>query len=91
MARDVMTIRLDRTFRSRLQVAAKRRRVTPSAAARVALEGWLEAEDRVASSRPYDEIGDLIGSVRGGDAGRSTRGREWIAQHLTRRASRRRR
>ena len=38
MARDVMTIRLDRTFRSRLQVAAKRRRVTPSAAARVALE-----------------------------------------------------
>ena len=89
MPREVMTLRLDRTFRSRLQVAARRRRMTPSAAARVALENWLEAEDRAA--RPYNEIGDLIGSVNGGDPGRSTRGREWIARQLGRRAPRRRR
>ena len=91
MPREVMTIRLDRTFRARLQIAAKRRRVTPSAAARLALEGWLEAEARAADARPYDEIVDLIGSARGGDRGRSTRGREWIARELGRRASRRRR
>jgi hypothetical protein len=82
MARDVMTIRLDRVFRLRLQVAARRRRVTPSAAARVALESWVEAEDRVAGRRPLDAIADLIGSVRGRDARRSTRGREWIAVKL---------
>jgi hypothetical protein len=91
MAREVMTIRLDRTFRSRLQVAAKRRRVTPSAAARVALESWLAGETRAADARPYDEIADLVGSVRGGDRRRSTRGRDWIAGQLGRSAPRGRR
>ena len=91
MPREVMTLRLDRTFRSRLQVAARRRRMTPSAAARVALEDWLETEDRAASHRPYDEVVDLIGSVRGGDRGRSTRGRAWIARQPKPRAPRRRR
>jgi hypothetical protein len=64
--------------------------MTPSAAARVALEDWLVTEDRTASHRPYDEIVDLIGSVRGGDQGRSARGREWIARQLKDRAARRR-
>ena len=91
MPREVMTIRLDRAFRSRLQVAARRRRMTPSAAARVALEDWLVTEDRAASHRPYDEIVDLIGSARGGDRRRSTRGREWIARQLRGRAARGRR
>lgn len=91
MPREVMTLRLDRAFRSRLRVAARRRGMTPSAAARVALEGWLETEDRAASHRPYDEVADLIGSVRGGDRGRSTRGRDWIARQLRPRAPRRRR
>jgi hypothetical protein len=76
MPRDVMTLRLDRAFRSRLQVAARRRRVTPSAAARIALESWVEAEDREAGARPFDAIVDLIGSVRGGSRGGSMRGRE---------------
>ena len=75
-----MTIRVDRTFRSRLRAVAKRRRVSPSAAARLALEDWLQSEEGSAGARPYDAIADLIGSVRGGDPGRSTR-----------RASRRRR
>jgi hypothetical protein len=91
MAREVMTLRLDRAFRSRLQVAARRRRMTPSAAARVALEAWLETEDRAARHRPYGEIVDLIGSVRGGDRGRSTRGREWSGRPPRSRAPRRRR
>jgi hypothetical protein len=88
MARDVMTVRLDRAFRSRLQVAARRRRITPSAAARVALEEWVDGEDRAAGTRPFDLVADLIGFVRGGDRGRSTRGREWISGKLKRRRSR---
>ena len=75
-----MTIRVDRTFRARLWAVAKRRRVSPSAAARLALEDWLLSEEGSAGARPYDAIADLIGSVRGGAPGRSTR-----------RASRRRR
>jgi len=87
MPREVMTIRLDRTFRLRLRAAAKRRGATPSAAARVALEGWLEADERAARARPYEALVDLIGSVRGGDRGRSTRGREWIARQLRARST----
>jgi hypothetical protein len=89
VARDVMTIRLEQTFRARLQVAAKRRRVTPSAAARLAIEDWLEAEEGQASGRPWDELRDLLGTVHGGDPGRSARGREWIATKLHRRTARR--
>ncbi len=89
MAREVMTIRLDRAFRLRLQAAARRRSVTPSAAARVALEGWLRTEERQAEARPFDALADLIGCVRGGDRGRSTRGRDWISHQLkSRRGSR---
>jgi hypothetical protein len=91
MAREVMTIRLDRALRSRLQVAAKRRRVTPSAAARAALESWLDAEGRAADARPYDAIVDLIGSVGKGDRGHSTPGQRPMAREPGRQASRRRR
>ena len=91
MARDVMAIRLDRTARLRLQVAAKRRRITPSAAARAALDHWLEADERSDAACPYDAIVDLLGSVRGGDRARSTRRAEWISGALRRRAPRRRR
>ena len=91
MARSVMTLRLERTTRLRLQVAAKRRNLTPSAAARTALEQWLTAEERREEARPYDAIADLVGSVRGRDRGRSTRGAEGISSARRGRASRRRR
>jgi hypothetical protein len=91
MARDVMAIRLDRTARLRLQVAARRRRMTPSAAARTALDQWLEADERSDEARPYEAIVDLLGSVQGGDRGRSTRGAQWISGALRRRAPRGRR
>jgi hypothetical protein len=42
----------------------------------------------VAGTRPLDLIADLIGSVRGGERGRSTRGREWISGKLRLRRSR---
>jgi hypothetical protein len=80
MPREVMTIRLDRAFRLRLQAAAQRRSVTPSAAARAALEAWLAADEQAARSRPFEALVDLIGSVRSGDRRRSTRGRERVAR-----------
>ncbi len=89
MPRDVMTVRLDRALRSRLQVAAKRRSLSASAAARMALEGWLETEEEWASSRPYEQMADLVGCARGGDRGRSTRG--WTARPRRRSTSGRRR
>jgi len=87
MARDVVTIRLEKTFRTRLQHAARRRRVTPSAAARLAIEDWLRSEEEAAAARPYDQVVDLVGSVRGGEVGRSKRGGGWIARQLRTRAS----
>ena len=65
MPRDIMAIRLDRTTRVRLKAVARRRRLTPSAAARTALEQWLQAEERAASRRPYEAIADLVGCVSG--------------------------
>jgi hypothetical protein len=91
MPREVMTIRLDRGFRLRLQAAAKRRSVTPSAVARVALEGWLAEEERRSRARPLEALADLIGSVQGGDRGRSSRGRNWISGQLRSRRGRSRR
>jgi hypothetical protein len=64
MPRDLMTVRLERTLRQRLNKAAKGRGLTPSAAARLALESWLEAEERSALGRPYEQVADLVGSVR---------------------------
>jgi predicted transcriptional regulator len=66
MRRELMTLRLDGALRSRLDLAAERRSLTASAAARVALEAWVEVEEREAGARPFDAIADLIGSVRRG-------------------------
>lgn len=65
MPRDIMAIRLDRATRTRLNTVARRRRLTPSAAARAALEHWLQAEEHAASTRPYEAITDLVGCVSG--------------------------
>jgi len=88
MPREVMTVRLDRRMRLRLSAVAKRRRLTPSAAARLALEAWLEAEDATASARPYEQIKDLVGSVRGGDRRRSSRSTRAVADMLKKRHGR---
>lgn len=60
-----MAIRMDRATRIRLRAVAKRRRLTPSALVRTALEQWLEAEDRAARTKPYDQMADLIGCISG--------------------------
>jgi hypothetical protein len=85
MAREVMTVRLDRPTRVRLKVAAKRRHLTPSAAARLAVDKWLDDEDATVSIRPYELIKDLVGSVSGGDRLRSSRSSRAIADILKKR------
>jgi hypothetical protein len=84
MPREIMTIRLDRATRVRLTAVAKRRRLTPSGAARLALETWLEAEDATARVSPYEQMRDLIGCVSGGDALRSKKSGLAIAEMLRR-------
>jgi predicted transcriptional regulator len=74
MARGVMAIRIDPRTRTRLQAASRRQGRTPSAIARLALDAWLEAEERQAAAIPYAAIAELIGCVKGGDPERSTRG-----------------
>lgn len=93
MPRDVMTMRLDAATRVRLKAVARRRGRTPSAIARAALEAWLDGEQGLAGATPQEAIADLIGSVRGGDPGRSTRGAREIARGIRarRRRARRRR
>ncbi len=85
MPREIMTIRLDRATRVRLTAVAKRRRLTPSGAARLALETWIETEDATARVSPYEQVKDLIGCVNGGDALRSARSGRAIAEMLRRR------
>jgi hypothetical protein len=87
MPRDLMTIRLDRSTRRRLSVVARKRGRTASEVARAALDSWLEGEEGQAGANPYLAIADLIGCVRGGDPGRSTRGAAFIAKTLRRRAA----
>lgn len=84
-----MTIRLDTSTRRRLASVAKRRGRTASALARDALEAWLASEAGVGGGGPYEAVADLIGCVRGGDPGRSTRGGRAIAAALRARRARR--
>jgi hypothetical protein len=83
-----MTMRLDAATRLRLRAVARRRGRTPSEIARSALEAWLDGELGLAGASPQEAMADLIGSVRGGAPGRSTRGARGIAKAI--RARRRR-
>lgn len=89
MPREIMTLRLDRSTRRRLDAVARRSGRTPSAVARAALESWLDGDDGRVAEMPHALVADLIGCVSGGDPRRSTRGARAIADAL-RRARRRR-
>ena len=77
-----MTLRLDGRTRAQLKGAARRRGLTPSAAARLAVDKWLEDEAAAASLRPYELVKDLVGRVAGGDPRRSSGGSRAIAETL---------
>ena len=66
-----ITLRLDPELRRRVDRIARRKRTTTSSVLREAISTWLQRED--SSESLYDRVADLIGSVRGGDPGRSTR------------------
>jgi hypothetical protein len=64
-------LRLDPELRRRVTRIAKRKRTTTSEVLREAITTWVEREDNAPT--PYESVKDLIGSVHGGDPGRSTR------------------
>jgi len=66
-----ITLRLDPVIRRRVALTARRRRTTTSVVLREAITKWVEKED--SGETLYDRVADLIGSVHGGDPGRSTR------------------
>lgn len=83
MPRETVTIRLDATTRRRLAAIARRRRRTPSALMRGAVEAWLATEGESDNgTTAFDAIADLVGCVQGGDPRRSTRGAAEIAALL---------
>jgi predicted DNA-binding protein len=66
-----ITLRLDAETRRRVARIAKRKKTTTSTVLREAISSWVEREESAGSA--YEQIKDLIGSVHGGDPGRSTR------------------
>jgi predicted DNA-binding protein len=67
-----MALRLDDQTRRRIARLAARRGTTRSALVREAITALVEKEERQAALRPHDLVKDLLGSVHGGDPGRST-------------------
>jgi hypothetical protein len=82
MAKQTVAIRIDASTRLRIRRAASRRQTTPSGILRTAVTDWLDREERAAVATPYELMADLIGSVKGGDAKRSTRSAREIAAML---------
>ena len=84
-----MALRLDEKTRKRIAELAARRGMTRSALVREAIATLIEKEERRAVERPYDLVKDLLGSVHGGDPGRSADvGRKVTRMLRGRRASR---
>lgn len=92
MPRGVLTVRLDESTRRRLVSAARKRARTPSDVVRAAIGQWLDAEEGSSTGiGSYGLIADLVGSIRGGDPGRSVREARSIARTLRARRKRGRR
>jgi predicted DNA-binding protein len=66
-----ITLRLDEETRRRVARIARRKGTTTSRVLREAIVTWVAREEPPESV--YESIKDLIGKVRGGDPGRSTR------------------
>ena len=77
---EAMAVRLDAVTRQRLARAARRRGTTTSEVVRQAVEAWLERD--TAQVRPAGLVSDLVGSVHGGDPGRSAGGGAQVAREL---------
>ena len=69
---DAFALRIDIETRAKLARLAKRLGVTRSDLVRDAIAARVREEERRLESRPYDLVRDLLGSVHGGDPGRSS-------------------
>jgi predicted DNA-binding protein len=81
-----ISLRLGEETQQKVARIARRKKVSPSALMRQAIEELVEREEAVC--RPYDLMKDLIGIVDGGDPTRSTDIGKKFAKYLkTRRRS----
>jgi predicted DNA-binding protein len=82
-----LTLRLDSKTRQRLERIARRKQLSKSEVVRQAIAAWADRQEPIDS--PYEMLADLIGTVRGGDANRSSRTGRRFAELLKRRRNRR--
>jgi len=75
-----VSVRLGEETRRRIARIARRKKVSPSALMRQAIEQLADREE--GGCRPYDLMADLIGIVRGDDPTRSTWSSKKIARLL---------
>jgi replication-associated recombination protein RarA len=75
-----LTIRFDVATRERIAREAKRKKVPVSDIVRDAVESYFSKKESTETF--YDQISDLIGTVRGGDPNRSTDGGRKFAAYL---------
>jgi hypothetical protein len=68
----MVSLRIDDALRKRLAEAARRRATNSSELARRAIESWLDHEEGRVRQSPAESIGELLGSVAGGQRDRAT-------------------
>lgn len=81
-----VSLRLREKTQQKVARIARRKKVTPSALMRQAIDELIEREEAVC--RPYDLMKDLIGIVNGGDPTRSTWSSRKIAKLIRKRGGR---
>jgi predicted DNA-binding protein len=82
-----LTLRLDPKTRQRLERIARRKQLSKSEIVRQAIDAWADRQEPIDS--PYQMLADLIGTVRGGKANRSSNTGRRFAELLKRRRRRR--
>jgi len=78
-----LTLRLDPKTRQRLERIARRKQLSKSEIVRQAIDAWADRQEPV--DAPYQMLADLIGTVRGGKANRSSQTGRRFAELLKRR------
>jgi metal-responsive CopG/Arc/MetJ family transcriptional regulator len=80
---DQLTVRLPADLRRALQRASRRLQRKNSDIVRLALQAFLQADERL-ESKPADRVRGLIGSLDSGVSDLATRHREYILESIKR-------
>ena len=80
---DQLTVRLPADLRRALQRASRRLQRKNSDIVRLALQAFLQADERL-ESKPADRVRGLIGSLDSGVSDLATRHREYVLESIKR-------